>query len=485
MKPSRYNTILDLPRSGVRLAFNARTLALVELRGEDVAIAEAILTDGGVEAGAESAAVRETLVGGGFLIDDDRDELAELEHRNRSARFGNRDHLGLTIAPTLTCNFRCVYCYETHPRQRMSPSKMDELLRWVEGETAPGKDLSVTWFGGEPLLALKEIRYLSRGFLANAERLGRSYSASIVTNGYLLSRDVAQELRDLRVSEAQVTLDGPRQCHDLRRPLANRSGTFDIILENLRSCHDLLHVSLRINVDKQNADSVGVLLDELEQAGLKGRVYPYFGHVFPYTDVCADIEGNCLRREEFSLLEARLRLELLRRGFAGVAYPRLKGGFCAADTVHCQVIGPNGDLGKCWNDICDAGACIGRIGSDERTPRMEANLQRWMLWDPFTKAECRECNILPICMGGCPYLAFRKGLTRSGECVDWKYNLKEMITLTYLEQRWAEEHSIASALRERVERIRAEVAGGDRRPRELDPRAGPSPACAPESVSDI
>lgn len=48
---------------------------------------------------------------GGMLIEDDRDEHAELILQSRAVRFSNTS-LGLTIAPTMACNFCCPYCYE-------------------------------------------------------------------------------------------------------------------------------------------------------------------------------------------------------------------------------------------------------------------------------------------------------------------------------------------------------------------------------------
>lgn len=42
-------------------------------------------------------------------------------------------------------------------------------------------------------------------------------------------------------------------------------------------------------------------------------------------------------------------------------------------------------------------------------------------------ADCRECNILPICAGGCPYYYYKGEHVSSGKpnCVSWRYLLDE------------------------------------------------------------
>ena len=55
--------------------------------------------------------LKENLEKGGFILRDELNELKELELRLLQGRFSS-DSLGLTLAPTSDCNFRCIYCYE-------------------------------------------------------------------------------------------------------------------------------------------------------------------------------------------------------------------------------------------------------------------------------------------------------------------------------------------------------------------------------------
>lgn len=56
--------------------------------------------------------LKSALVQGKMLIgEDEGDEVEKLFVENKMMRFGGSS-IGITIAPTMACNFRCPYCYE-------------------------------------------------------------------------------------------------------------------------------------------------------------------------------------------------------------------------------------------------------------------------------------------------------------------------------------------------------------------------------------
>ncbi len=73
--------------------------------------------------------------------------------------------VGLTICTTMGCNFDCPYCFENHKAGKMSAEVQDDVVALAERmlDAAQRKALSVTWFGGEPLLAPDVIEALSAG----------------------------------------------------------------------------------------------------------------------------------------------------------------------------------------------------------------------------------------------------------------------------------------------------------------------------------
>lgn len=433
MKPSKFNLFIPIKGSNLTLGFNCVSGGLAQFSNDEVKLIKHAFSDhncGGTLARL-SVDLKEVLTKGRFVIPDHENEIQLLRQLNYKGRFKS-NHLSLTIAPTLRCNFRCQYCWEQHKKVDMTPEIEDCLVSWVHKKLGSLKRLFVTWFGGEPLMQKKTILGLSEKFLSLCSQLKIPYSAKMVSNGYLLNRNTAMQLKDVKVSEVQITIDGPEWIHDRRRRLKNGKGTFLRIVENIEEIHDLVRIIVRVNIDRTNLYYVPELIDFFVTNDLHKKVFLYFGHVMPFSDICVGMQGDCLNVEKFAQHEAFLSLELIERGFISGKYARPKRGFCMADSATGWVIAPDGKVLKCWNELgtCNAAAVDDVVYG--QTEKMCLTLEKWLNWDPFEKQGCRNCDILPICMGGCPYLSFRFPDEKHGFCSTWKYNLYETLLLTYL-----------------------------------------------------
>ena len=451
MKTSRYNMFIPIEDSEATLGFNCRTTALVKFSNEELKLIKHVTSGQDTERAfaALPMELQKVLTESSFLIPDDEDEIEKLRQHNQEARFKST-HLGLTIAPTLRCNFQCQYCFEQNKKIDMLPETEEALVSWVAKKLENLKALYVTWYGGEPLLAQQTIRSLSEKLRSLCHTLKIPYHAKMISNGYLLNRTVATELKDLNIDRVQITVDGPEETHNSRRPLRNGGRTFRKIMDNIEQIHDLMRVVVRVNLDKTNLEYVPKLIDVFVNNDLYRKVSLYYGHVMPYTEFCADVSGACLQVDEFARNEILLELELFKAGFVGGStYPVPRSGFCMADSATGWVISPNGKVYKCWNDfgVEDASAVDDVVHG--QTEAMRLTLEKWLGWDPFQKKECLDCNILPICMGSCPYLSFRFHDGKQGACPRWKYNLTEMLLLAYLRSEVKKaEVSVAKAVQE-------------------------------------
>jgi len=430
--PSSYT--VEIPDGDELLLFNTRTLYFGRL---DADLYRKVLSltgapDNGNAGDVGNETVRHAaflLRQKGFFVDDpslERERVAGRFERQRHSR----THLGLTIAPTLDCNFACPYCYECPEAHTMSSDTVERIEGHVAGELASGRfsSMHVTWYGGEPLLpeSFDVVVSLSERLLSSCRRHDVSYSANIITNGYLLDRATARRLADLRVALAQVTLDGPPELHDRTRTLKNGSGTFSRIMSNIRSARDLLRFSIRMNVNAGNADAVLALKQVLREEGMlsdPSRTAFYLSPVRSYTSSCQG--GECLSNSSFY----RLQLELLVRGinedgFQVVEeYPVLKESVCTAIGSDSFVIGPSGELYKCWLDLGRKERSVGVLGADG--PELNRRMERWTDFSPSAK-DCRDCPMLPLCMGGCPELNLRSSSGDENQaCCSWKYFLRE------------------------------------------------------------
>lgn len=427
MKYSRYNFFMKAS-DGKILAFNALTGAFVRMDRREHRILAAFKT---AEHSVSGKLLRE-LTASGLVVDDNVDEVRYLRVRNRIARYQS-NVAGLTIAPTLDCNFQCTYCFQDRKTTYMSEVVAEAVIRYLESKLKGGvRTVNVTWYGGEPFLpkAFKTVILLSAAFRKLCRKFDARYAFALVSNGSLLNQEMARELRRDRCTSVQITIDGPPEVHDKRRPFLSGRGSFAQVIENIQGAKKILPIRIRVNVDRQNQESCLLLLDHLRDLDLKKYVSLYYAPVEVYSPVCKSIRHQCLVRKEFSNVQIRLYQETLGAGFNIVPFPHTTAAACGAECVSSILIEPSGLLQKCWNAIgVDSGA-VGHLLDKDTNRELLSNYLMWLDWDIFKEKKCVRCKILPVCMGSCLY----KKLSTAGralECPPWRHNLKNMLSLYY------------------------------------------------------
>ena len=96
-----------------------------------------------------------------FITENDEDDFLIYKSVIQSQR-NSKSGAVFTIAPTMDCCFSCHYCFEKCKR----PSYMDEnvmkgITKYIASQTQTNY-VGVTWFGGEPLMAVDEMERLYR-----------------------------------------------------------------------------------------------------------------------------------------------------------------------------------------------------------------------------------------------------------------------------------------------------------------------------------
>jgi uncharacterized protein len=428
MKPSRFN--FELVHGNDVLIFNCRTCGLAKLDGETILqYKELMKSPQSIPDDSGLSKLAEELSRGKFLVEDGENELENLKVMEMASRF-NTDTLGLTIVPTLDCNFNCIYCYEMKQEapKPMSEEIAKKLVHFLDKKLISTRSFRVAWYGGEPLLATKRIFNLSKSFIELCDKHECSYAADIISNCYLLKKSLAKKLKeDCRIMSVQATLDGPQKIHNKRRPLRSGEGSFRRITENLKEICDSMSVNIRVNVDTQNIEYIPQLLDFLSEEGLKETCGIYFARTDAYTEACKSVSKYCYTDEMYSEKEVGLYKMALSRNFKMIKYPRPLGSYCGAVSLNSFIVDPDGNFHKCWNTVGDEREIVGNLDQPEIYSQ---KLFRWLSWDSSEFEECRECTVFPICKGGCPYRWLKEN--KKTHCEGWKYNLLEMLKLFYL-----------------------------------------------------
>jgi uncharacterized protein len=366
----------------------------------------------------------------GFVLEDEIDEVEAVGQAfslSRSSRYAP----SLTIAPTMDCNFGCAYCFENHVPGAMREPVQDHLVDFAlshcrsVGERTP---LAVTWFGGEPLMGLKAIDRLTGRFQALRERgeIGE-YRASIITNGYGLTPQTCAVLDRCEIVHVQITVDGPARIHDQRRFLKRNGGpTFARILENIGNLPPAMAVLVRMNVDRENMGAFEELFEALEQLDLLERVVVDLAQVENFS--AAATAPSVLNSRDFAAFKSEAIALCERRSWPIVAEaPSVSlTGVCQVDSLNSFVISAKGELYKCWAELENDGHVVGRL---DQPDTWHAVVQTPLTGrDPLDDTECRECRLLPTCMGSCPMVRDLNRRFHGKQCPPYKYHFEALVS---------------------------------------------------------
>jgi len=339
-----------------------------------------------------------------FLVEDELDgkrKIAEAIYKT----IHSRDKAALSVLTTTDCNMACPYCHEGLRKQKnyMSYEMAQRIAKFcvrdfISNET---RELWIYFYGGEPLLNVGAIEM----FLSSLQielriaNLCPSIILEMSTNGILLTRSLACLLKKIGLSSVQITLDGPPEIHDKRRITGNGEGTFATILRNIQEILDILNITIRINIDRQNLHSAANVLTTLSQMDL-------LTHLRVYADFVTNTFENPAHCREFVIkdLEDKKGIVDVWRQFRlhGVKLfgLRFTEGMCGNLGSNSLVVDPEG---KIYN-------CIGFVGQSDHAvsdiEHFKAARTNFSFRNCKPYLACLDCPYVPVCGGGCRVQAF-------------------------------------------------------------------------------
>lgn len=159
---------------------------------------------------------------------------------------------------THRCNLRCSHCYQDDYSAFSSRKSLEAVLnqysRLLEEYGFKGY-LNIT--GGEPLTH-PDLFWLLE------EAGNRGITTAVLTNGTLIGRREAAELKRLDVDYVQVSLDGLRETHDKIRG----EGSFDLAIRGIRELKAQgIYVTVAFTAQRENHKELGRLADFCNNLG--------------------------------------------------------------------------------------------------------------------------------------------------------------------------------------------------------------------------
>ncbi|MBR6050372.1 MAG: radical SAM protein [Clostridia bacterium] len=122
---------------------------------------------------------------------------------------------------TLACCFHCAYCGSSGGKARDNELSTDECLDIV-GQLAELGCRRVSLIGGEVFMR-RDWDVISEALIRNG------IITSIITNGYQMTPEILQRLKELRIESVAVSLDGPESVHDAFRQRGSYSRAMQTI----------------------------------------------------------------------------------------------------------------------------------------------------------------------------------------------------------------------------------------------------------------
>ena len=250
MKISKYTFFFDIENTDF-YAYNTLSNALIEIDQESYNILHNRIQDEDLSEMLFDNDLWNALVTNNILTDNNEDDFLKYKAsimRMRSQRTG----MHLTLAPTMDCCFRCHYCFEKYKEKKyMTPEVMDRITKYVTS-CSDLKNIKITWFGGEPLMAVPQIEEFYDKFSAVWKE---PVNSNIITTGYHIDKEAVRVMKKVGITFVQITLDGMKKTHNEVKHLASGEDVFERVISNIELLNDLapeINVTIRVNLTLKN-----------------------------------------------------------------------------------------------------------------------------------------------------------------------------------------------------------------------------------------
>lgn len=402
IKYSQFNTIIPFEQEYA--LYNSFTQKVIFIVSELKDLLDASLNEGVEKIINYHPSFYNYLITNEFLINENIDELEKVKTLSKK-HLENKNEFLLTINPTMNCNFKCWYCYETHIKNsKLDVDGVERIKKFIKNiaEDRDIKRIPLSFFGGEPLLYFeKNIIPIVDFYHEQCLKNNIHPEIGFTTNGFLINERFIDYFNEKKIDcSFQITLDGHKEDHNKVRFVNSKTGSYDKIVQNIHSLvKNQYLVSVRVNyTDKNIKESKKIIYDFLSlPKEIKENYLIIDFHRVWQNENGLNIDDelkeimNILRKNHFNV-EGR------HSSLNNVKSP------CYADTRNSVTINYNGDIYKCTARDFTKENREGYIDENGNLKWENDSLNK-RLESKFKNAPCLKCKILPICNGGCSQAA--------------------------------------------------------------------------------
>lgn len=404
MKVSKYTFLFDIG-SQEYYAYNTLSNALLEIDSESFAqLRSAQIEHHPTDRARYDTDLYDALTENKIITEQDDDDLLLYKSIISKGRAQSRA-MHLTLAPTMDCCFRCHYCFEKYKEKiYMSSAIMDRIIKYILLQPEL-QAIKLTWFGGEPLMALSQMEefYDKLSVVWN-----KPVVSNIITTGYHLDQESVRVFKKMGIKSIQITLDGMKETHNRVKQTAGCDDVFEKVLKNIELLDTIapdIHIVIRVNLTLDNAGEY-VGLYKLLTTRFKGRKNINPAPAFVLDRGTSNCNKTCsnlftLRKQSEFILNLVRQYKI---DSPYIPYPQRFFNECAIRNNMAVSFAPEGFAYKCWEMIGNKEYAIGRLNEDGAIININQKLLNRQLYgnDPMGDPQCKKCAYLPICNGGCP-----------------------------------------------------------------------------------
>ena len=178
----------------------------------------------------------------GFLLES---IIKEIEHpfTDRVDYYTDKRLFQMILQVTQCCNLRCSYCaysgeyeHRGHSNANMSWDVAKKAIDMFVQRSRNNKIIALGFYGGEPLLRFELIKQCVAYLKEQVP--DKELIFTMTTNGTLFTREIAEYLSKDKW-KIVISVDGSQKDYDKNRKFADGSGSFDIIMKNVKEVKEL------------------------------------------------------------------------------------------------------------------------------------------------------------------------------------------------------------------------------------------------------
>jgi radical SAM protein with 4Fe4S-binding SPASM domain len=387
------------------------------------------------------------LLNASLLIPDSFDENKYLADTRTNAmkQLNEKKPSYYLITPTMNCNARCYYCFENGAHHEdMTLETAKDVVNFII-QNKPEETVTIQWFGGEPLLSVDIISFISDQLKLN----NIPFNSKITTNGYLLDEKTSSiAKKEWRTEVIQITVDNVGEKYNkIKNYKEPEVDPFYLVVKNIHyAAKTDIHIRLRVNINPVDVEQAKGTISYLKKEfGQYKNIFVYFAPIDSSSDCIPSIADSfedmqkhpiitLLDFEEnysslgFSPPTSILDDEAVRVFTKNYLYPAPMscGGVCS----NSLTIDSLGDFYVCHRLLGQGSAFS---SGNVRSGFMENQISDYYRSTKPCYLECDTCNLLPVCQGGCKFKAWKFKNKQNTACTPIK-GVADIMLLRSLEE---------------------------------------------------